>query len=84
MGCASSRPLTTIYLNGSRSRIINGNGTGYFKSWKWRQIKGPACRINNSSLMITQTKIGHGSFAWELTVTDNLNDVGKDTFYFVK
>jgi hypothetical protein len=76
--------LTVIRLDGSKSRIINGDGKGFIKTWNWRQIKGSSYPIDNSSLMVTQTKVGSGNFAWELTGIDNLGNVGKDTFYYPK
>lgn len=88
IGCTTQKrmavTLTTIRLDGSKSRVVNGDGKGYIKTWNWRQISGPSCPINNHRAMIAQTRVGKGSYAWELTGIDNLGNVGKDTFYFKK
>lgn len=88
IGCTAPKrtmiTLTTIRLDGSRSRVIDGNGKGFIKTWNWRQISGPSYPIDNSKAMITHTKVGPGSYAWELTGIDDQGNIGKDTFYFKK
>lgn len=83
-GCITKRVATTsnvVILDGSASRIINGDGNGYFTSWQWRQISGSPSLILNSSALITQTTIsGSGVYKWELTGRDNIGNVAKDTF----
>lgn len=71
----------TIILDGSKSKIINGDGKGYFKRFHWRQIQGNAFPIENPESMNTTTKVAAGSYAWEITGVDNLGNEGKDTVY---
>ena len=82
IGCVAQRKAAnTVILDGTASRIINGDGTGYFKTWQWRQIQGNTYPIDNPSSVTTQTQITKsGNYAWELVGKDNLNNVGKDTF----
>ena len=90
IGCSTSKTtlrapdtaIITIRLDGSKSRIINGNGKGYIKTWKWRQIQGPYYPIDNSNSIVTKTSIGHGNYAWEAYGEDNLGNADKDTFNF--
>lgn len=84
-GCVSSRKsYTIIKLDGSKSKILYGNGKGFIKYWKWRQIKGAASTINSPNLIITQTSIDSNGGAWEGSATDNLGNEDKDTFYYPK
>ena len=66
----------TVLLDGSRSSVT---GAGYFIGWNWRQIKGNPAVITNPKLQVTETVITKGDYAWELTGTDNLKQIGKDT-----
>jgi hypothetical protein len=83
IGCTTSRrvaTLTTVKLDGSKSKVLNGDGKGHINNWNWRQIKGATYPIDNYKSMVTQTKVVKGTFAWELTGIDNLGNIGKDTF----
>lgn len=72
---------TTVILDGSKSYISGGDGSGYFKSWNWRQIQGTFVPIDSPKNLITKTVVtSSGNYSWELTGIDNLNQVGKDTF----
>ena len=82
-GCVFPKKITstTVILDGSKSHISGGDGSGYFKSWNWRQIQGNPFAIESPKSLITKTVItANGVYSWELTGTDNLNQVGKDTF----
>lgn len=83
IGCNVARRTSyhTISLNGSKSKIINGDGKGYFKHFQWRQIQGTRFPIENPESINTTTKVISGSYAWEITGVDNLGNAGKDTVY---
>lgn len=84
-GCTvSNRHSTvTVVLDGSKSRVIGGDGTGFVRMWKWRQLKGQPSVILNSSAMITETSVDAScDCEWELTGMDNLGNVQADTLYF--
>ena len=86
IGCTTSKKviptpiLHTIILDGTNSKIINGDGKGYIQSFQWKQIQGSIFPIENPSLVKTQTNVASGTYAWELTGIDNLGNTGKDTF----
>lgn len=78
-GCTTT--LNTVTLDGSASRVLNGDGTGYIKEVKWLQISGPQARIIGAAKIIATTEIKYpDTYSWELIGTDNLGNVGKDTF----
>jgi hypothetical protein len=86
IGCNVARRTSTpayhtIILDGSKSKIINGDGKGYFKHFQWRQIQGTRFPIENPESINTTTKVISGSYAWEITGVDNLGNAGKDTVY---
>lgn len=82
-GCTVSKITTseTVILDGSRSYIKGGDGSGYIKAWNWKQIEGSYCPIDAPQNSITKTTVtAGGRYSWELTGIDNLNQVAKDTF----
>lgn len=85
-GCAvvyNRQIMTTVILDGSSSKIVGGDGSGYIKSWEWKQVKGQGFAIGNPSSMVTETTISRNcDCAWELTGVDNLGQIKKDTLVF--
>ena len=86
IGCNVARRTSTptyhvVSLDGSKSKIINGDGKGYFKHFQWRQIQGTRFPIGNPESMNTTTKVTAGSYAWEITGVDNLGNTGRDTVF---
>lgn len=72
---------TFVELDGTKSKIINGDGKGYFTSWRWRQILGKRFPIDSSGYVRAYTKIkSSGKYAYELEGWDNTGNLGKDTF----
>ena len=64
-------------LNGTLSRDPDGT----IKSYKWEQISGPA-NSTIASVTLASTKVGgfrEGDYVFQLTVTDNMNAIAKDT-----
>ena len=83
LGCTMPREAVRIVvLDGTGSKIIGGDGSGYIKSLQWKQLSGPTSIINNSNSIVALTQITGGSYSWELVGVDNLNNIGKDTFYY--
>lgn len=83
ISCTTSKrvaTLTTVRLDGSKSKVLNGDGKGSINNWDWRQIKGMVSPIDNYKSKVTQTRVVSGAYAWELTGIDNLGNIGKDTF----
>lgn len=70
----------TINLDGSRSRIVNGDGHGYIKDIQWRQVTGTPATISNPKSIVAITQVKSGTYSWELRGIDNLGNMGKDTF----
>lgn len=83
LGCTMSRKaVRIIVLDGTASKIIGGNGSGYIKSLQWKQLTGPTAIITNANSIVALTQITSGTYSWELVGTDNLNNIGKDTFHY--
>jgi major membrane immunogen (membrane-anchored lipoprotein) len=69
-------PVNTLYLNGS------GNDTGgTITGYKWKQIGGPDSALiatNNKASTVVKNLVA-GTYEFELTVTDNNHETGRDT-----
>lgn len=66
----------SVFLNGSTSN----DPDGWIVKYSWKQIGGSNLTLTNSnSSGIWIKNFVIGSYAFELTVTDNLNSVGRDT-----
>lgn len=82
-GCYGTRPIPeynstrkTIGLHADKSY----DKDGYIVQWAWKQISGPAIKINNSGAVSTSAVLLlPGVYTFELTVTDNGGAKGKDT-----
>ncbi len=71
-------PNTSLILNGSRSRDMDGQ----IVSYEWKQISGELSNIlqpQNVITMVTQLKAG--DYTYELRVTDDRGDHGLDTIH---
>ena len=70
-------PAHGYQLDGTASTDIDGIITSY----QWRQISGPQTLqlTNPNNAITTFNNIAEGSYAFELLVTDNNGDSGKDT-----
>ena len=69
-------PLNSVYLNGS-GKDIDGTITAY----QWKQIAGPdsaSITTDNQSSTEVKNLVG-GTYEFELTVTDNNEETGRDT-----
>lgn len=75
---------TIVHLDGSRSKVLNGDGTGYIKSFKWRQIRGKRFVIDSANNIKATTIVkASGKSAYELIVYDNQGHSDKDTFSII-
>jgi hypothetical protein len=69
-------PPNTTALDGSAS--FDSDGT--IVAWKWRKISGPAMSFSNSSIANPSVNsLTYGVYSFELMVTDDRGDTGKDT-----
>ena len=73
-----------IYLEMSASSAtLNGSlsaSGGVITSYQWNQLSGSSVIIDNSSSAITSISgLAEGQYSFELTVTDDLANIGKDT-----
>ena len=69
-------PVNSVYLNGS-GNDIDGTITAY----QWKQIAGPdSASITTDNQPSTEVKnLVGGTYEFELTVTDNNEETGRDT-----
>lgn len=69
-------PGATVVLNGAASIAIPGSS---IVAYQWRQIEGPPVPIALPGAAVTSVTLGGpGSYAFELTVTDQLVRTGRD------
>ncbi len=73
-------PVNTVYLNGS-----GNSADGIITAYQWKQIAGPdSASITSDHKPSTVVKnLVAGTYEFELTVTDNNEDTGRDTIKVV-
>ena len=83
---ANAGPDQTIILPAntfSGSVLLSGNGTdadGKVRKYKWTKISGPGARILLPNFYSTSVVgLRRGIYKFQLTVTDNLGAIGRDT-----
>jgi hypothetical protein len=75
---AITLPVSTITLDGSGSKAATGNS---ISSYGWAQISGPSgdAITTPATVSTTVTALVQGVYQFQLTVTDNLGTITKDT-----
>lgn len=70
-------PGAVVALNGAASIAITGST---IVSYQWHQLAGPAVSLTNPGTAVaTATLTSPGTYAFQLTVTDQLGRTGRDT-----
>ncbi|MGZ5255370.1 MAG: PKD domain-containing protein, partial [Flavitalea sp.] len=81
---AQAGPDLTIYVPDSKA-ILNGGASsdpdGLIIKYAWKQLTGPktAIQMSPASAENEVSELAPGAYTFELAVTDNRNDVSKDT-----
>ncbi len=72
-------PASAVWLNGTSSSDPDGNITRF----QWRQVAGPSASIiaNNALPITSANNLQPGDYLFELVVTDNDGEIGKDSMY---
>ena len=75
-----SLPVNTTGLSGTGTDV-----DGTISSYAWIKVSGPTAGTitNATSASTAVTGLAQGVYKWELTVTDNLGAIGKDTVYTI-
>jgi len=73
-------PLDSVLLNANASY----DPDGFITNYSWRQIEGTPANIVNENGIITWVKsLVPGNYLFELTVTDNMFAIGKDSINII-
>jgi uncharacterized protein YjeT (DUF2065 family) len=84
---ANAGPDQTIKLP-ENTALLSGSGTdpdGTITSYSWKQISGPSSSgiVSSNAPVAISINLVKGAYEFELTVTDNLGAIGKDSVLVV-
>lgn len=84
---ANAGPDQLIHLPINATTLIGENTydpDGNIVSYLWRKISGPAVTVSSLQAMNpTLSNLNYGTYIFELTVTDNRDDIAKDTVMLI-